>query len=133
VETFRKELDGFKFREATTDEYFTAFAALAAALEAPGVAHDCPSPPALIRVLQLARPEACFTGSGAPRKLQAKGKWDAAARPPERRKQRAKARRTSASGCYERCHARTTRSRRGGRRSTRLPRGLDGLSDGEVA
>src|SRR5208283_4895992 len=64
VECFRGQLTRIRFREATTDGCLEAFATLDTALGALDLARDSPCPAALIGVLQLARPAACFTQNG---------------------------------------------------------------------
>ena len=103
VEAFRQQLTRIRFRETTTDGCLEAFASLDATIAALSLAVDSASPAALLGVLQLARPAACFTQNGS-RKLQAKGSWGGAARAAGASKSDGEQAFDVAARCYEDCH-----------------------------
>jgi exodeoxyribonuclease-5 len=79
VNAFGKQFGEYSFSETNTVERYEAFTALIKILASPELAKDSPSISALIGILRLPKPGACFTKSGGMRQLNTKGKWGKAA------------------------------------------------------
>lgn len=78
VQQFRDDLDRYPVAEETTQSMAQGFETMVRSLAGLGLKTDSPSAANILEALNTATPASCFTGSGGPRKLQAKTKWSAA-------------------------------------------------------
>ncbi len=105
VEGFQNTLARGEFVEADTREAAEGFATILVALAAAQLRSAQPSHGALFEALFVPKPKKCFRGDGAPRKLQTKTKWEAAAAAAGRRRMEGTAAYGAAIELYEGCHA----------------------------
>ena len=129
VKVLGKEFGEYSFSETDTGDRHDAFAALAKILASPELAKDSPSVSALIGVLWLPTPDACFTKSGGMRQLKTKGKWEKAAVAAGQPKQDGSEAHAAVDELYQQCHATyaVLTSAAAGELLARLVSSMDGL------
>lgn len=104
VKAFGKHLGQYDFQEEDTAARHDAFTSITKMLASAELAKDEPAVSAMISVLGLPTPEACFTKTGGMRQLQTKGKWQTAAAAAGKPKGHGIEAHTAANGFYEDCH-----------------------------
>lgn len=105
TKAFGKQLARYDFQEDDTAATLDAFTSVTKMLASPELAKDVPPVSAMISVLGLPKPDACFTQSGSMRQLRTKGKWEAAAKSAGKPKNEGTEAHAAVDGLYQNCHA----------------------------
>jgi exodeoxyribonuclease-5 len=104
VKAFGKQLGRYDFQEADTTARFDAFKSITTMLTAAEATKNDRPVSAIISVLKLPRPEACFNGSGGMRRLRTKGKWQAAAVAAGKPRDHGAEAHAAVDAVYQNCH-----------------------------
>ena len=104
VKAFGKQLGRYDFQEADTTARFDAFKSITTMLASTELAKNDPPVSAIIKVLKLPRPEACFNGTGGMRRLRTKAKWQAAAAAAGKPRDHGAEAHAAVDALYQNCH-----------------------------
>ena len=104
VKALEKQLGRYDFQEEDTAARFDAFKSITTMLSSTELTKNDPPVSAIINVLKLPRPEACFNGSGGMRRLRTKGKWQAAAAAAGKPRDHGADAHAAVDAFYQNCH-----------------------------
>ena len=104
AQQFQKDLKARGYREEQTAASCKTFVELAETLERAGIAATRPNNRSLVEALNLPKDGTCFRQDGKRRKLQTKGKWEAAAKAAGQSKADGTQSYDALNARYENCH-----------------------------